>query len=188
MRTALFIACLFLSLNIYAQEFIIKETGDTLFGEVKVRQSGGYKISVKPAGELEFLEFKGKEVKAYQTGKKGLLEKETIYFYYVGKEVTGNGAPHVKFLEPIIVDSPINLFVEWKSSYNYALKTTYEVPLFYIEKKDKTVLIKANDYKKMLPGIMRGCDEVLAKIGQKGYKYEDLSTIVDEYNAFCGKK
>ena len=56
----------------------MKETGE---------KGGGYKISVKPKGVEEFLEFTGKDIQAYETGKKGFLQskEKAIYSFFVQK-------------------------------------------------------------------------------------------------------
>ena len=197
MRIILFIFSLLISFAAFSQEFVVKETGDTLFGEVKVKEGGGYKykISVKPIGQPNFLELEENEVKAYQIGEKGFLQskEKAIYSFFVKKEIIGDGVPYIMFLEPLIRNQSMNLFEEVKTGYtpngtSFVGGTSYSYSVYYSEKGGGTLRINKFEFKKTVSNLVSDCPNLAKKIGNKGYKYNDMYNIVEEYNTTCGKK
>lgn len=57
-----------------------------------------------------------------------------------------------------------------------------------MQKGSGTVRINRFEYKAILSGLLSDCLQLSSKIGKKGYKYEDIPAIVEEYNTTCGKK
>ena len=97
------------------------------------------------------------------------------------------------FLEPLIRNQSMNLFEEVKTGYtpngtSFVGGTSYSYSVYYSEKGSGTLRINKFEFKKTVSNLVSDCPNLAKKVGNKGYKYNDMYNIVEEYNTTCGKK
>lgn len=159
--------------------FIMTKQGDSIKGFVKVATSYGSKIGYKK--ELSEAEtfISTKEIKFIRTPNRYL---ENVP---VGKRES---------LMTMVVDGKVRLFEQVISqvivprstaSHYEARPTPYEtyMPMFVVQKGAIYTEVKKKRYKEILSALLSACPEVVQRLRENAFSYENMGSAVIYYNS-----
>lgn len=170
--------------------YVIKESGDTLYGKLQMLNPTMNQVKVKFINEKgKRMTFKAKDITAYafQAQIWNKKEKRNLqeWVYYIKKTVE---RPPVPFAgNDILMQQEVrgninmyNYYIESRSSQNME-------HIIYLEKENVLYTIDKTNYRKILKGLMGDYPTVYHKIGTKGYTYKYLAETLKEYNQQTSK-
>lgn len=199
-KTLLFVtsSCLFMSMTcvklpeitstkpegkIY-EGFVVKETGDTLRGQLQMLSPTQNQIKIKFISDEIATMFKAKDLQTYsfhvKTVNRKTKKESSTWINYTKKEVERPPVPFggTEVLLQELVRGDISL-------YNYYIENRTENTmehLIYIEKNGELEIINKANYKKILKSLMDDKAKMLQKIGTKGYTFKFIADTISEYN------
>lgn len=165
--------------------YVIKESGDTIYGKLQMLGPAMNQVKVKFVDEEgKRITFKAKDIKSYafeaQIWNKKEKRNVPEWVYYTKKTVE---RPPIPFAgNDILMQQEIrgninmyNYYIESRSSQNME-------HIVYLEKESVLYEIDKSNYRKVLKGLMGDYPAVYHKIGTKGYTYKYLTKTLKEYN------
>lgn len=165
--------------------YVIKESGDTMYGKLQMLGPAMNQVKVKFVDEEgKRITFKAKDINfyAFEAQIWNKKEKRNIpeWVYYTKKTVERPPIPFAgnEVLMQQEVRGNINMYnyyIEYRSSQNME-------HIVYLEKESVLYEIDKSNYRKVLKGLMGDYPAVYHKIGTKGYTYKYLINILKEYN------
>ncbi len=172
-----FSSCLAQQVYTYEKGSIIKKSGDTIkcyvpisfyySEEIKIKLNKNSHDSTIKINEIKFL------VTPFNVLENIILDKTERLMRIVNK---GKIILYKYFILDIGPNPPEG-----------GLHTYEPTDIYYAIKKDSLCYaVKKRNYKTLLLEQLKDCSDIIKKIGNKGYKYDDIEKIIDEYNK-CNK-
>ncbi len=192
----LLILMISLSGNVYSQKeysgYLITLENDTLRGKVKVKKSGVLKNKWSWPVSVGFAKRKGKKFKSFDPEEIkgfGYRGKDRKLQWFHSKKVLGRQDQKYVFSPKPEIAGSINLYKtkghQPKSgpgvnigSFGPSISVGNKQFLYYIEKGERFVYIDYDNYKTMLNAFLSDCPDLQAKIGEKGYYFKDLESVI----------
>lgn len=165
--------------------YIIMVSGDTLHGKLQMLSPTMNQVKVKFIdNEGKKLTYKAKDIDTYafqiQEWDKNVKQNVAKWIFYTKKTVE---RPPVPFgPTEVLLQTEISGII---STYNFYIETRTNQNiehLIYIEKEGILYEISKANYRKLLKALFADCPKVHSKIGRKGYTYNSVDLLINEYN------
>jgi hypothetical protein len=158
----------------FEEAFIMMKAGDSLRGFVEVAPSYGSKIEFKKEKDDAQTSLSTKDIKFIATPNR-YLENVQV--------------DNKELLMTLVADGKARLFLQVVSQVALHRtrfgSTPYEsqVLVFVLKKGLTSIEVTRKRYREILSGLMYDCPEVVQKLREKAFTYEEMDKAVKYYNA-----